>query len=109
MDEVYYIPVICPHCRAELEITYSLGDSLDFRCCVCDKIFNLEQKNINRYINRTEHQLFEDALADYRRRKSMGFPERRLQNTRNGGYGSGRNGFTDPDDFPSDGFGGGGW
>ena len=104
------ITIYCPNCGAAIKTEIVAGRSV-IDCLQCGQEIILTRSNLNKYQLRSsvadEQRQFEDALANYRRRKSMGFPERRMRNSSSGS--SGWNGFSDPDDFPSDGYDGGGW
>ena len=80
---------ICPYCGAELSIEYiPSGESIYFfDCCVCGGTFK-----------HTKEEL--DSMS-----KEESYSQKRYRSNRTSGW----NGFTDPDDFPSDGFDGGGW
>ena len=102
--------IYCPNCGTAIKTEIITGKCV-IDCLQCGQEITLTRSNLNNYQLRPsivdEHCQFKEALADYRRRKSMGFPERRMRNSSSGS--SGWNGFSDPEDFPSDGYDGGGW
>lgn len=104
------ITIYCPNCGTAIKTEIVTGMSV-IDCLQCGREIKLTRSNLNKYqlcpSDVDKHRQFEEALADYRRRKSMGFPERRMRNSSSGS--SGWNGFSDPDGFPSDGYDGGSW
>lgn len=110
MNEKYMITVYCPNCGAAINTEVVMGKRV-IDCLQCGQKIMLNRSTLNKYLlpssSIDERHQFEDALADYRLRKSMGFPERKRGHGNSGS--SVWNGFSDPDDFPSDGYDGSGW
>ena len=104
------ITLYCPNCGATLQAEFMAG-KIVIDCLQCGQEITITRSSLDRYKLRPsvvdEHRQFEDALADYRDRKSLGFPERRMRNSFNDC--SGCNGFSDPNDFPTNGYDDGGW
>ena len=110
MSKDFMITVYCPNCGASIQTEEMMG-AKRIGCPECGHGFLITRSELEKYVMpqpMSDRERFEEALADYRYRKSMGFPERR-----NGGKGSSGssewNGFSDPDDFPSDGYGSNDW
>ena len=98
------ITVYCPDCGTSIQTEMIMGAKRIGRP-ECGQDFLITRSELEKYMvpsSKSDKEQFEEALADYRYRKSLGFPERRSGSLN-------WNGFSDPDDFPSDGYGSNGW
>ncbi len=131
--------IICPYCGAELEIEYISGKAplYLYNCCVCGGTFKHTKEELDKLVKemkkgKNQTVQIKDLSCPNCGSNDVGLWNSRKQtyhchqcdnyfnkfgrvigdnyNTRkNSGGRSVWNGFTDPDDFPTDGFGDGGW